>query len=91
MDFVRILHLFDEKVKLLISVGVLNNSSAIVGICRIKHRFDSPLHQNAKPLPNSDLPQAGNGAYKPAYKQNRKVTSNEAQKLYPDLVGIVDV
>jgi len=45
----------------------------------IKHRIDSPLPQNAKPPLNRDLPQAGNGAYKPAYKQNRKVTANEAQ------------
>jgi len=45
----------------------------------IKHRIDSPLPQNAKPLLNKDLLQAGNGAYKPAYKQNRKVTPNEAK------------
>jgi hypothetical protein len=45
----------------------------------VKHRIDSPLHQNAKPLLNKDLSQAGNSAYKPAYKQNRKITLNEAQ------------
>jgi hypothetical protein len=40
-EFVRILHLFDEKGKLLISVGVLDNSPAIVGICRNKQRIDN--------------------------------------------------
>jgi hypothetical protein len=37
------------------------------------------LPQNAKPLLRKDLSQAGNGTYKPAYKENRKVTPNEAQ------------
>ena len=39
-----------------------------------KHQIDSPMPQNAKPLPNSDLSQAANDAYKQAYKKNRKVT-----------------
>jgi len=39
------------------------------------------VHQNAKPLVNKDLQQAGSGAYKPAYKQNRKITPNEAQSI----------
>ena len=43
---VRNLHLFDEKGKLLISVGVLDNSPAIVGICRNKQRNDNPIPQN---------------------------------------------
>ena len=45
------------------------------------HRIDSPLHQNAKPLPNSDLLQATNNAYKVAYKQYQKVAANEVQKI----------
>jgi hypothetical protein len=47
----------------------------------IKHRIDSPLHQNAKAIPNKNLLQARKGAYKPAYKQNRKFTPNESQGL----------
>jgi len=35
LNTIRILHLFDEKGKLLISVGVLDNSPAIVG----NHKF----------------------------------------------------
>jgi len=45
--------------------------------------------QNVKALLNRDLPQAGNGAYKPAYKQKRKNASNEAKKLFYDLAEIV--
>jgi hypothetical protein len=36
------------------------------------YRIDSPVHKNGKPLQNKDLPQAKNGDYKSAYKQNRK-------------------
>ncbi|MBA7714062.1 hypothetical protein ES703_123076 [subsurface metagenome] len=54
-------------------------------------RKDSPLPQNAKPLLNKDLPQAGNGAYKPAYKQNQKTGQNEPVELPSDLAEIVAV
>ncbi len=63
-------------------MNVLSEPYDTANSLEIKHRIDSPLPQNAKPLPNSDLPQATNDAYKPAYKQNRKITSNEVQKLY---------
>jgi hypothetical protein len=35
------------------------------------------VHKNGKPLLNKDLPQAEKGAYKPAYKKNRKIAPNE--------------
>jgi len=70
---------------------MLSSTTSAEKPSKLGHRIDSPLHQNAKPLPNSDLLQATNATYKPAYKQNRKITSNEVQKLYPDLVGIVAV
>jgi hypothetical protein len=41
---------------------------------KIGNRIDSPVLQNAKPLLSKDLPEAANSAYKPAYKQNRKIT-----------------
>ena len=42
-------------------------------------RIDSPMHKNAKSLPNRDLLPARNGAYKSAYKQNRKNAIDEAK------------
>jgi hypothetical protein len=39
------------------------------------------VHENNKSLLNKDLLQTGNGAYKPAYKQNRKNAKNEAEEL----------
>ena len=59
---VRILHLFDEKGKLLISVGVLDNSPAIVQIRRNKYRISNPksgfvsrCEENRLRLSNKDL------------------------------------
>ena len=68
-------------------MNVLSEPYDTANSLEIKHRIDSPLPQNAKPPLNKDLPQAGNGAYKPAYKQNRKVTSNEAQEIQLTLKG----
>ena len=53
-------------------MNVLSEPYDTANSLEIKHRIDSPLPQNAKPLLNKDLPQAGNGAYKPAYKQTEK-------------------
>ena len=62
LDFVRILHLFYEKGKLLISVGVLDNSPAIVEIRRNKYRISNPksgfvsrCEENRLRLSNKDL------------------------------------
>ncbi len=40
------------------------------------------MHENAKSILNKNLLKAGNGAYKSAYKQNRKITPNEGQKRF---------
>jgi hypothetical protein len=40
----------------------------------VRQRIDSPVHRNNKPLLNIDLLQVRNSAYKPAYKQKRKIT-----------------
>jgi len=49
------------------------------------------VYKNSKPILNKDLPQAGNSAYKSAYKQNRKITPNKAQGLPSDLAEILAV
>ena len=49
------------------------------------------MSENDKATNNKDLPQAGSGAYKPAYKQNPKTGQNEPVELPSDLAEIVAV
>ena len=56
-------------------------------------RIRNPLNQNDKLLKSKELQTQGSGAYKPAYKDNPKIDSNQdkndTQNLPPDLAEIV--
>jgi hypothetical protein len=54
-------------------------------------RIRNPLSENDKPIDNKELPQADSGAYKPAYKDNPKMTQNQPQNQPDDLAEIVSV
>jgi hypothetical protein len=77
-----------SRLKVIVLQSLLPESYDTPSSLEIMHRIDSPLPQNVKPLLNKDLPQAGNGDYKPAYKQYRKVTPNETQEPPFDLAEI---
>jgi hypothetical protein len=64
------------------------------GRCRIRtcdRLIKSQPTKSDKPNKNKDLPQAPNGAYKPAYKENPKTAENQPENLSDDLAEIVAV